>query len=134
MGVETGAGAPPTWDSPPSPSVSTPAAPPPPGSVPREGEFLLGDPRRSGRIEAAGTILDGEQPVTREGAASLKPSMVKVFWRKSLDRMPKKCGDRGVHGAPLPGRTAQDKRGTDDARRVSPKMSLSMSDRAPDPK
>src|SRR5438874_627361 len=52
------------------------------GELGQDREPLLGNPPGRRRIETAGTVLDGVEPVAGEGLAGLKSRMVKFFRRK----------------------------------------------------
>src|SRR4029077_4192252 len=89
------------------------------------GEPLLGDEAGPLWIEAARAVLERIQPVAGEGVSGRKRGKLDLFRREPLDRMPKKCGDSGGHGAPLPDRVAEHKR--------TLKAGVSMSDPTPGP-
>src|SRR5271156_2796435 len=80
------------------------------GDLGEDREPLLEDEPWVGWIEAARAILEGEKPVAREGFSLGKLGKLDLFRREPLDRMPKKGGNDGGHGAPQLGRTAKLKR------------------------
>jgi membrane protein len=75
---------------------------------------------RIGGAQAARTGYQALRAIARRGLAHARSGMVEFLRRGPLDWTPKKCGDGGGHGAPLPDRMAN--------RNQTRKASVSMSD------